>query len=86
MRLKIALPTRLVYDGEVRKVSGEAANGSFTMLPRHIDFATALVPGILFFDVAGEEPEEVFFAVDEGILIKCGSEVLVSTRARGDRG
>lgn len=80
MRIKIALPTRLIYDGEVRKVSGEAANGSFTMLPRHIDFVTALVPGILFFDTAGEETEEVFFAVDEGILVKCGPEVLVSTR------
>ena len=80
MRLKIALPTRLLYDGEVRKVSAEAANGSFTLLPRHIDSVTALVPGILFFDTAGEEAEEVFFAVDEGILVKCGPDVLVSTR------
>lgn len=80
MRLKIALPTRLLYDGDVRKVSGEAANGSFTLLPRHIDFVTVLVPGILFFDTAGEKTEEVFFAVDEGILVKCGRDVLVSTR------
>jgi F-type H+-transporting ATPase subunit epsilon len=80
MNLKIALPTRLLYDGEVSKVSGEAANGSFTLLPRHIDFATALVPGILFFDTPGEEAEEVFYAVDEGILVKCGPNVLISTR------
>jgi F-type H+-transporting ATPase subunit epsilon len=80
VRLKIALPTRLLYDGHVRKVSGEAADGSFTLLPRHIDFVTALVPGILFFDTAGEEGEEIFFAVDEGILVKCGPDVLVSTR------
>lgn len=80
MRLKIALPTRLLYDGEVRKVTAEAANGSFTLMPRHIGFVTALVPGILFFDTAGEEVEEIFYAVDEGILVKCGSKVLVSTR------
>ena len=80
MKLRIALPSGLLYDGEVRKVSAEAANGSFTLLPRHIDFVTALVPGILFFDKAGEEREEVFFAVDQGILVKCGPEVLVSTR------
>jgi F-type H+-transporting ATPase subunit epsilon len=80
VRLKIALPTRLLYDGEVRKVSGEASNGSFTLLPRHIGFATALVPGILYFDTAGEDSKEIFFAVDEGILVKCGPEVLVSTR------
>jgi F-type H+-transporting ATPase subunit epsilon len=80
MRLKIALPTRLLYEGQVRKVSAEAVNGSFTLLPRHIDFVTALVPGILFFDTAGQETKEVFFAVDEGILVKCGSDVLISTR------
>jgi F-type H+-transporting ATPase subunit epsilon len=80
MNLKIALPTRLLFDGEVSKVSGEAANGSFTLLPRHIDFATALVPGILFFDTLGEETEEIFYAVDEGILVKCGPDVLISTR------
>lgn len=80
MNLKIALPTRLIYDGEVRKISGEAANSSFTLLPRHIDFVTVLVPGILVFDIPGEETEEVFYAVDEGTLVKCGPEVLVSTR------
>ena len=80
MRLKIALPTRLLYEGEVRKISAEATNGSFTLLPRHIDFVTVLVPGILFFDTAGEEAEEVFFAVNEGILVKFGPNVLISTR------
>ncbi|MFZ6030150.1 MAG: F0F1 ATP synthase subunit epsilon [Chloroflexota bacterium] len=85
MRLKIALPTRLLYDGQVRKVSAEALDGSFTLLPRHIDFVTQLVPGILYFDAGREEDEadaaqETFFAVDEGILVKRGSDVLVSTR------
>ncbi|MBN1312328.1 MAG: F0F1 ATP synthase subunit epsilon [Anaerolineae bacterium] len=80
MNLKISLPTGLLYEGQVRKVSAEAANGSFMMLPRHIDFVTYLIPGILFFDTAGEEPEEIFFAVDEGILVKRGPDVWVSTR------
>jgi F-type H+-transporting ATPase subunit epsilon len=80
MRLKIALPTQIIYDGEVSKISAEAINGSFTLLPRHIDFVTALVPGILFFDTAGEKVEEIFFAVDEGIMVKRGAEVFVSSR------
>jgi F-type H+-transporting ATPase subunit epsilon len=80
MRLKIVLPTKLLYKGEVSKVSAEALNGSFTMLPQHIDFVTALVPGILFFETAEEDREEIFFAVDKGILVKCGPNVLVSTR------
>jgi F-type H+-transporting ATPase subunit epsilon len=80
MRLKIALPTQIIYDGEVRKISAEAVNGSFTLLPHHIDFVTALVPGILFCDTFGERSEEIFFAVDEGIMVKRGQEVFVSSR------
>lgn len=80
MRLKIALPTGLLYDGEIRKVSAEAVNGAFTMLPRHIDFVTSLVPCILFFETGGEHSREVFFAVDKSILVKRGPDVLVSTR------
>lgn len=77
MNLKILLPTEVLLDQDVTKVSAEAENGSFTLLPNHIDFVTAIVPGILFFE--SESTQEVFIAVDEGILVKCGAEVLVST-------
>ncbi|GAB4334568.1 MAG: F0F1 ATP synthase subunit epsilon [Candidatus Abyssubacteria bacterium] len=77
MRLKVLLPAEILIDREVEKVTAEAENGSFTLLPRHIDFVAALVPGILFFTAEGEEE---FIAVDEGILIKRADEVLVSTR------
>ena len=79
MKLKILLPTEIMVDEEVTKVTAEAGNGSFCLLPRHIDFVAALVPGLLSFVKAGNEVEE-FLAVDEGILVKCGPEVLVSTR------
>lgn len=49
------------------------------MLPRHIDFVTALVPSVLIFQPAGKAEE--YLAIDHGILVKCGPEVLVSTRA-----
>jgi F-type H+-transporting ATPase subunit epsilon len=65
-------------DQEVAKVTAEAENGSFCLLPRHIDFVAALVPGILRFESSGGK--EQFLAVDEGILVKCGQEVSVSTR------
>jgi F-type H+-transporting ATPase subunit epsilon len=78
MRLKIFLPTEILVDVEVLKVSAEAENGAFTLLPRHIDFTTSLTAGILSF--INVENEEEFVAVDEGILVKCGSEVRVSTR------
>jgi len=77
MRLRVFLPMKILIDKEVIKVVSEAENGSFGILPKHIDFVAALVPGILTFQSAeGEE----FLAVDEGILVKCGIEVRVSTR------
>ncbi|MFZ3382754.1 MAG: F0F1 ATP synthase subunit epsilon [Candidatus Methanoperedens sp.] len=77
MKLKIMLPTRVFIDREVTKVVAEAQNGSFCILPKHIDFVSALVPGILLFE---SNNEEEFLAIDEGILVKWGSDVLVSTR------
>jgi F-type H+-transporting ATPase subunit epsilon len=78
MNLKVLLPTEVFIDREVTKVVAEAENGSFCLLPRHIDCVAALVPGLLFYTT--EAGQEVFLAVDEGILVKCGVEVLVSTR------
>lgn len=77
MRLKLLLPTHVLVDREVAKVVAEAENGVFCLLPRHIDFVAALAPGLLSFTT---DSDEEFAAVDEGVLIKCGPEVLVSTR------
>ena len=77
MKLKVLLPTEIFINEEVEKVVAEADNGYFCLLPRHVDFVSALVPGLLIYE---QEGREVFLAVDEGILVKCGAEVLVSTR------
>lgn len=78
MRLKVLLPSEVLVDEVVSKIIAEAENGSFCLEPKHIDFIAALVPGLLSF--TAEFGEEVFLAVDEGTLVKCGDEVLVSTR------
>ena len=78
MRLKVLTPTGILIDETVSKVLVEAQNGVFCLLPRHIDFATAMVPGLLSF--VNESGQEVFLAVDEGILVKQGIEVRASTR------
>jgi F-type H+-transporting ATPase subunit epsilon len=77
MRLKVVLPMRIFLDQEVTKVVAEAANGSFCLLPKHIDFVAALVAGIISFE---SEKGEEYLAVDEGILVKRASEVRISTR------
>jgi len=83
MRLKVLLPTEVLVDEPVRKIGAEAADGELTLLPRHVDLATALAPGVLSFEPAAGG--EQFVAVGEGVLVKCGEEVLVSTR-QGVRG
>ena len=78
MHLKLLLPTHVLINQPVTKVIAEAENGAFCLLPHHIDFLAALVPGILTFQTP--EGAEIFVAIDGSILIKCGSEVLISTR------
>lgn len=83
MNLKVLLPNEILLNEEVLKIIAEAQNGHFCLLPRHVDFVAALVPGLMSYEDA--EGREQFLAIDEGLLVKCGAEVLVSTRtaARG---
>ncbi|MFC1868948.1 F0F1 ATP synthase subunit epsilon [Thermodesulfobacteriota bacterium] len=78
MRLRIFLPSEIFVDIGVVKVVGESPAGSFTILPRHIDIATALVPSILAYYPGSRQ--EFFLAVNGGILVKQGDDVSVATR------
>ncbi|PWN05991.1 F0F1 ATP synthase subunit epsilon [Rhodohalobacter mucosus] len=73
--LKVMEPEKILVQTSVNKVIAEGLNGSFCIKPKHIDFVSALKPGIL--EYTTEENEE-FIALDEGILVKCGQDVLVS--------
>ena len=77
MQLKILLPQQILLDQPVRKVVAEAENGSFCLLPRHIDFATSLAQGILTFETV--DGEEEFVVIDGGTLVKREDQVLVAT-------
>lgn len=72
------LPTEVLVDAAAAKVVAEAEDGYFGLLPRHVDFVAALTAGILAYETAGGE--EVSLAVNGGTLVKCGPDVLVSTR------
>jgi F-type H+-transporting ATPase subunit epsilon len=78
MNLMVLIPSETLVDRPVAKVVAEAPNGFFCLLPRHVDFATAIVPGLLAYMT--ETGEEIFLAVDAGILIKQADRVWVSTR------
>lgn len=78
MRLRILIPTQVLVDEEVRQVTMEAEDGSFSLLPAHIDYVAALVPGLLMYRT--DEGDETMVAIDEGVVVKQGQRVFVSCR------
>ena len=79
MNLKILLPFQIFSDKtSVSRIVAETREGSFGLLPHRLDCVAALVPGILIYETQAEG--EVYLAVDEGVLVKTGPNVLVSVR------
>jgi F-type H+-transporting ATPase subunit epsilon len=78
MHLKILLPSRVFAAlTDVSGVVAETEEGSFGLLDQRLDCVAALVPGILSYRIP---TGEVYLAVDAGVLVKIGPEVLVSVR------
>ncbi len=79
MQLKVLLPYRVFAEiSDVTRIVAETRQGSFGLLPRRLDCVAVLAPGILTYETA--EQGEVYLAVDQGVLVKAGTEVLVSVR------
>lgn len=79
MHLKILLPYRIYAEiKNVIRIVAETNEGFFGILPQRLDCVTALVPGIFTYET--ENGEVNYVAIDEGILVKAGSEVWVSVR------
>jgi len=77
INIRILTPTRVLLDTHASKVVAEAENGSFCLLPLHVDFVSALQAGILSYETP--EGAEHHVAIDAGIMVKCGGDVMVST-------
>jgi F-type H+-transporting ATPase subunit epsilon len=79
MNLKLLIPFKVFAEKTgVSRIVAETRAGSFGLLPHRLDCAAALTAGILTYET--DDEGEVFVAVDEGILIKTGLNVLVSVR------
>lgn len=79
MRLKVLLPFQVFADVDgVLRIVAETPAGSFGLLPNRLDCVAALAPGLLVYETQADG--EVCLAVDEGVLVKAGPEVLVSVR------
>jgi F-type H+-transporting ATPase subunit epsilon len=79
MNLKILLPFQVFAEkASVSRIVAETREGSFGLLPHRLDCVAALTPGILIYETEAEG--EVYVAVDQGVLVKTGPDVLVSVR------
>jgi F-type H+-transporting ATPase subunit epsilon len=79
MNLKILLPFQVFVEKTgVSRIVAENLDGSFGLLPHRLDCVAPLAPGILIYQ--NEGAGEVYVAVDEGVLVKTGLDVLVSVR------
>jgi len=79
MTLKILLPFRIFAEQKaVTRIVAETRQGALGLLPQRLDCVAALEPGILIYETDGED--EQYVALDEGVLVKSGQEVLVSVR------
>lgn len=79
MNLKILLPFKIFAEkAGVSRIVAETREGSFGLLPHRLDCVAALTPGILTYETEAEG--EVYVAVDEGVLVKTGPDILISVR------
>lgn len=79
MNLTILLPFQVFAEKtDVSRIVAETPDGSFGLLPNRLDCVATLAPGILTYETASEGA--VYVAVDEGVLVKTGTDVFVSVR------
>lgn len=79
MQLEIVTPLQISLHMPVRRIVAEGPDGSFGMLPHHIDFVSQVIPSILVYeDMQGQEH---YAAVNFGTLVKCDDLVRIATRS-----
>jgi F-type H+-transporting ATPase subunit epsilon len=79
MHLKIVLPFQVFADVDhVLRIVAHTAQGFFGILPHRLDCVAALSPALFFYETQADG--EIALALDEGVLVKTGPEVLVAVR------
>ncbi|MBF0498555.1 MAG: F0F1 ATP synthase subunit epsilon [Candidatus Riflebacteria bacterium] len=79
MHLKIMLPAKIFLEEfDVIRLLVETTRGNFGFLPRRLDCVLSIVPGILVYETKKNGVKHI--AVDEGIMVKTGFNILISVR------
>jgi len=79
VQLKIMVPSGVFASiAKVQRIVVMTQTGSFGLLPHRLDCAAVLPPGLLAYSTSATD--EVHLAVDAGVLVKTGADVLVCVR------
>jgi F-type H+-transporting ATPase subunit epsilon len=79
MNLKVLLPFRIFAEkSKVSRIVADTRDGSFGLLPNRLDCVAAISPGIFMYEQ--EAQGQIYLAVDEGVLVKAGLDVVLSVR------
>lgn len=76
MKIKLVLPYRTLLEQPVDKITAPGTEGTFQVLPKHVDVVWSLQPGILTLTVNNQDE---YYAIQQGTLVKMGDTVHVST-------
>lgn len=77
MKLYLGTPLGSILNCEINKITVECLDGYHTLLPRHVDFVSALKPGIVIY--TNNKNEEKYVACHQGIVVKRGTAVTITT-------
>ncbi len=79
IQLRVLLPFEIFAEkAGVSRIVADTHQGSLGLLPNRLDCVAALTPGIFVYECESEG--EAYLAIDEGVLVKSGTDVLVSVR------
>lgn len=85
MQLKVVLPHQVFLEQNgVKRLVLPAREGFMGILPRRLDCVVPLIPGVLVYET--DIGQEEYLALDMGIMVKMGFEVIIAVRrvVKGD--
>ena len=78
MQFVLVTPQGIVLQENIRKITIETLDGYHTLLPRHVDFVSALTAGIITF--LPQNDSEKYAACHQGIVVKKGDKITLSVQ------
>jgi alternate F1F0 ATPase F1 subunit epsilon len=75
--LKVYLPTEILLDVNIKKITFKGKSGYITILPNHLDYISSFDNNVMKY--IDENNKERFIASNSGILIKYADKIKIIT-------